>query len=162
VKIRVIETIVQDLKTYLDSKKVLEIACGDSDFSLISSKYAEEVLATDISLERLKRKDLGIIRNNIQFKEMNATNLGIDNDTFDVSACYNALGHLENILRPVLIEMVRVTVQGGYLIFIATWKMDKEIIGELKNVISEHHNLTLFTEIENKKYSALIVKKETI
>jgi ubiquinone/menaquinone biosynthesis C-methylase UbiE len=156
---RIIETIVQDLKAYLSGKKVLEIACGDSDFSLITSKYAKEILATDISLERVKRRGLEIIPNNVQFKEMNATNLDIAENSFDVSSCYNALGHLKSILRPVLIEMFRVTNQDGYLIFIATWKMDIATLGELKNIISEYNNLTLFAEIENKKYNALIVKK---
>lgn len=156
---RIVETIVQDLKAYLYGKKVLEIACGDSDFSLATSKYAKEILATDISLERVKRRELEIIPNNVQFKEMNATNLEIDVNSFDVSSCYNALGHLKNILRPVLSEMFRVTNQDGYLIFIATWKIDIVTLGELKNIISENNNLTLFAEVENKKYNALIVKK---
>lgn len=157
---RVIEAIMQDFITYLDGKKVLEIACGDSDFSLTASKYAKEVLATDISLERVKKRNLEVIPKNIRFKEMNAANLDIDNNTFDISACYNGLGHLKSILRLVFIEMIRVTIQGGYLIFIATWKMDKEILNELKNIINEHSNVTLYAEIECNKYSALIVKKE--
>lgn len=156
---RIVETIVHDLKAYLSGKKVLEIACGDSNFSLTTSKYAKEILATDISLERVKRRELEKIPNNVQFKEMNATNLDIDENSFDVSSCYNALGHLKSILRPVLTEMFRVTNQDGYLIFIATWKMDIATLGELKNIISEYNNLTLFAEIENKKYNALIVKK---
>lgn len=157
---RVIETIMQDFITYLDDKKVLEIACGDSDFSLAASKYAKKVLATDISLERVKKRSLEVIPKNIEFKEMNAANLDIDNDLFDISACYNGLGHLESILRPVFIEMIRVTIEGGYLIFIATWKMDKEIFAELKNIINEHNDVTLYAEIECNKYSALVVKKK--
>jgi ubiquinone/menaquinone biosynthesis C-methylase UbiE len=158
-KMRVIETIMHDFITSLDGKKVLEIACGDSDFSLAASKYAKEVLATDISLERVKKKNLEVIPKNIRFKEMNAANLDIDSYSFDVSACYNGLGHLKSILRPVLMEMIRVTIEGGYLIFIATWKMDKEIFAELKNIINEHNNVILYSEIECNKYSALIVKK---
>lgn len=153
------ETIVQDLKTYLDNKKVLEIACGDSDFSLATSKYAKEILATDISLERIKRKNLKILPNNIQFREMDATNLDINENNFDVSVCYNALGHLKSILKPILTEMFRVTAKGGCLIFIATWKMDIAIFDVLKNIISDYRNLTLFAEIENKNYNILIVKK---
>jgi ubiquinone/menaquinone biosynthesis C-methylase UbiE len=159
-KMRVVETIVQNLDTYLDGKKILEVACGDSDFSLYASKSAKEVLATDISLERLKRRNLDIIPKNLKFKEMDATNLDIDNDLFDITICYNALGHLESILRSVLIEMARVTTKDGYLIFIATWKMDKRIIPELKKIISEHNNLTIYSDIENSKYKAIIIKKE--
>jgi len=157
--IRIVETIVQDLKVYLYGKRILEIACGDSDFSLTASKYAKEILATDISLERIKRRDLITIPNNVQFKEMNATNLKLDENSFDVSCCYNALGHLKSILRLVLTEMFRVTNQDGYLIFIATWKMDIAALEELKNIISQYNSLTLFAEIKNIKYNSLIVKK---
>lgn len=156
---KIVEKIVQDLKTYLDGKKVLEIACGNSDFSLTASKYAKEVLATDISLERIKRKNLKVFPDNIYFEEMNAANLDIKENTFDVSVCYNALGHLKNILRPVLTEMFRVTSKDGYLMFIATWKIDIAIFDELKNIISEHSDITLFAEVKNKKYNALIFNK---
>lgn len=156
---RIVETIVQDLYTYLFDKKILEIACGDCDFSLTTSNYAKEILATDISLERVKRRELELIPNNMQFKEMNATNLEIDDNSFSVSACYNAIGHLKSILRPILAEMVRVTNKDGYLIFVATWKMDVAMLEQLKNIISEYRNLTLFEEIESKKYNAIIVKK---
>lgn len=159
VKMKIVERIVQDLKTYLDGKKVLEIACGNSDFSLTASKYAKEVLATDISLERIKRKNLKILPGNIHFKEMNAANLDIKENAFDVSVCYNALGHLKSILRSVLTEMFRVTSKDGYLMFIATWKIDIAIFDKLKNIISEYSDITLFSEVKNKKYNALIFKK---
>ncbi len=156
----VVEIILQDLCSYLDDKKVLEIACGDSDFSLIASKYAKEILATDISLERFKRRNLKVIPRNLDFKEMDATNLNIDKDSFDICICYNALGHLKSILTPVLTEMIRVTTEDGYLIFIATWEMDKNIISELRDIIKEQNNLTVYRDIENNKYSALIIKQE--
>lgn len=156
---RLVETLVQNLNAYLQSKKVLEIACGDSYFSLCASKYAKEVLATDISLERVNRKNLNDIPINITFEEMDATNLDIKNNSFDVSVCYNALGHLDNVLKFVLKEMIRVTIHDGYLMFIATWKMDKRIIPELKNIINEHTNIFIYSEIENSKYTILVLKK---
>ena len=76
-----------------------------------------------------------------------------------MSACYNALGHLESILRPVFKEMFRVTKQDGYLMFIATWKMDMAALNKIKNVVSEYSNLALLTEINNSKYSTLVIKK---
>lgn len=158
-KMRKVESVLQDLDNYFYGKKILEIACGDSDFSLNVSKYAKEVLATDISLERVKRRNLDVIPPNIEFKEMDATNLDIDNDTFDVCVCYNALGHLENQLRPVLIEMIRVTIQDGYLIFIATWKMDKKIITIMKDIVREYNSLTIYDDIQCNKYNALIIKR---
>lgn len=157
---RITETMVKVLSPYLNGKNVLEVACGDSEFSLNASKYAKEVLATDISLERIKRRKLPEVPENIEFREMNATGLNIDNDSFDVSVCYNALGHLENVLRPVLTEMTRVTKEGGYMMFLATWKMDKKVMEELEKIINEHDELTICKDIVNGSYKALIIKKK--
>lgn len=144
----------------MEGKKILEIACGDSEFSVNVLKYAKQVLATDISLERAKRRNLLGIAKNIEFKEMNATNLEVRDSSFDVTVCYNALGHLESILNSVISEMNRVTIKNGYLIFIVTWKIDKKIIYEIKNTISKYKNLTISEDVDNNSYSALVIKKE--
>lgn len=67
----------------------------------------------------------------------------------DVSVCYNALGHLKEILNPVVAQMIRVTTQEGYIIFITMWKMDKIIVPELKSIIHKYSNITICEEIEN-------------
>lgn len=77
----------------------------------------------------------------------------------DVSVCYNALGHLKEILNPVVAQMIRVTAQGGYIIFITTWKMDKIVVPELKSILYEYRNITIREEIENNKYYILIIQK---
>lgn len=159
---KLIETIVEGLEHYLVGKRIIEIACGDSEFTIKASKYAKEIMATDISLERFQRKNFELIPKNIKFLEMNATNLMVDNGSFDITVCYNALGHLKNILGLALGEMVRVTTEEGYLMFIATWKMDKKTIAEVKDIISKYSELTIEADIENSKYRALIVKKNTI
>jgi len=156
---KVVEKIVEDLKNYLVDKKILEVACGDSNFSLCASQYAKEGVAIDISLERFKRRNIGIPQN-LVFKEMDATQLSFDNQSFDVSISYNTLGHLDTILGSVLKEMNRVTNTYGYLIFIATWKMDKRMFPDLKNIIKEQNNLSIYADIENTKYHAIILKKE--
>ncbi len=158
---RIAEKIVQDLSRYLSGKKVLEVACGDSDLSLAASRFAARVLATDISLERAKRIKPEMIPNNVEFREMDAADMEIDDESFDVSVCYNALGHLRSILGLVFAEMLRVTKQDGYLMFVATWKMDIAALNELKEAISEYGHLISLTEISNSKYKALIVKKTT-
>nr|WP_276575911.1 class I SAM-dependent methyltransferase [Oceanirhabdus seepicola] len=147
-----------DLEAYLNDKKVLEIACGDSEFSLSASKYAKQILATDISLERFKRKNLKEIPQNIEFKEMDATDLILDNGTFDISICYNALGHLESVLNSVLMEMSRVTKENGYLLFIVSWKMDKRILLDLKEMINEYAHLKINGYMGKNRYKVLIIK----
>lgn len=156
---KITENIVSKLRRYIENKKVLEVACGDSDFSLYSSKYAAKVLATDISLERFNQRNINSIPNNIGFKEMNAANLTINDRSYDVTTVYNGLGHLEDMLSPVLKEMRRVTKTGGYLIFISTWSMDKKIHSSIENIVDQYNNLEISENIEKTKYKILIVQK---
>ena len=58
---------------------------------------------------------------------------------------------LRSILGPVFAEMLRVTKQDGYLMFVATWKMDIAALNELKEAISEYGHLISLTEISNSK-----------
>lgn len=157
---KIIEKIIKDLNIYLKDKKVLEIACGNSDFSLTASNSAVEILATDISLQRFKNRKLNEIPINIQFMEMNANNLLLENNSFDVCVCFNALGHLKDQLPLILKEMFRVSVKYGYLIFISTWKMDTHLLTEVNDIIIKNYSLVSIEHIENKTYNALIIRKK--
>ncbi len=153
------DKIIDRLRLYFEQKNVLEIACGDSDFSLSVSKYASKVLATDISLERFKRKETKTRPNNIEFMEMDAKNLVIEDSKFDITAFYNAIGHLEDILEDVLIEALRVTKVKGYLIIVATWKLDKRLMGDVKSIIDNYSELKIHEEIDESNYRIIIIQK---
>ncbi len=159
---KITDNISKDIIQFLNNKKVLEVACGDSEFSLSASKYAKNVLATDISLERFKKKALNQIPQNVEFREMDGSNLQIDKNTFDTSVCYNTLGHLEDVLALVIEEMKKVTKPGGHLIFIATWKMDKKILSDFKNTIGMYGELKLELDIEKNRYKILVINNKKI
>ena len=55
-------------------------------------------------------------------------------------------------LKPAFDEMFRDTRQDGYLLFIATWKMDIAVPDELKNIINDYGNIAMLLEIRNSKY----------
>lgn len=63
------------------------------------------------------------------------------------------------IQNSVLTEMSRVTKQDGYLVFISTWKMEKKILSNIKEMINEYNDLELYDYIEKHRYEALIIKK---
>lgn len=154
-----IDRIVEDLKSYFIERRVLEVACGDADFSLAISKYASSVLGVDISLARVARRSLHEIPNNVQFQEMNATHLDLEGGSFDVVVSYNALGHLVGVLKDCVSEMMRTLKKGGYLIFIATWKMDRMLIPNIRSLIATRRTVQIYKDIENKAYHTLIWKK---
>lgn len=66
---KMIHKIIADFSSYLEGKSILEIACGDSDFSLNAARYATHVCATDISLERINKRELSHIPRNIKFEQ---------------------------------------------------------------------------------------------
>ncbi|WDV46437.1 class I SAM-dependent methyltransferase [Clostridiaceae bacterium M8S5] len=158
---KIVQKIVSDLSSYIKDKRTIEIACGDSDFSYSASKYAKEVLATDISLKRLEN-NIKDIPCNFKYAQMDATKLDIENSSYDVSFCYNALGHLQDVLEDVVSQMKRITAINGYLLFIASWKIDKNIIPEVNEIVSKHKDLTVQEYKSNHKYHALVIKKVSI
>jgi ubiquinone/menaquinone biosynthesis C-methylase UbiE len=90
---------------------------------------------------------------------MDASKLKLKDEEFDLTVCYNAIGHLTEIIDLVLSEMLRVTQNGGQLIFIATWAMDKRILEELQIVWSKRIDSKNLQHIQDSKYSILIIKK---
>lgn len=156
---KITEHIVETLEPYIRNRNILEVACGDSEFSINASKYAKEIVATDISLHRFKKRNLNVIPSNIIFEEMDAKSLNLENEIFDTTVCYNGLGHLDDILKEVVMEMDRVTKSKGYIIFIATWKMDKKIVDEVKEIFEGDMKNYSFEELVKEKYKILIVKK---
>lgn len=154
---RNIDKFLFDFKTYFEDKLVLEIACGDSDFSLSVAKYASSVFATDKSLERINKRNIPAIPSNVKFEEMDAKNLAYSDNYFDVTVCYNALGHLEEILPEVICEMIRVTRYNGYIMFCTSWKADKIVLESLLSMTPADG--TLHARKQNSFYSSILLKK---
>jgi len=151
--------IIEDLKGYFVEMRVLELACGDADFSLTVSKYAKSVLGVDVSLARVEKRCLHKLADNVQFQEMDATQLNLEAESFDVVLTYNALGHLVGVLKDCVSEMVRVLKRGGYVMFIATWKMDRTLIPNAQSLIATKRIMQNTKEIESRIYRASIWKK---
>ncbi|MFZ5354875.1 MAG: class I SAM-dependent methyltransferase [Bacillota bacterium] len=158
---KAIDNITKTLCAYLEGKNILEIACGDSDFSISASKYAEKVLATDISLDRFKCRGLNNISDNIEFLEMSADALDLEDGTFDAAVCYNALGHLIEIIPSVFKEMVRVVKTGGLIVFASTWKMDRILHQVIEDLVILYDGLEVSVE-EKSNYSILLIKKTSV
>lgn len=123
---KIVEKIVKDLKKYFIEKNIIEIACGNADFSLTVSQYAKSVIGIDVSLERIEKRNIKTPIN-VKFIKMDATKLKLNSDFYDVALIYNAISHLESNINNCISEMHRIVKKDGHLIFIATWKMDKKI-----------------------------------
>jgi len=150
--------VINDLRNYLSDKKVLEVACGDADFARIVSKHAQYVLGIDISLERAARH--GFSADNIEFQEMDATQMSIESETFDTVVSYNAIGHLGDNLEECFSEMIRVLKNRGHIVFIATWSMDKRLLSKLNQKDFLCTKARHIAKIKNRTYWASVWQKK--
>ncbi len=152
---RRVDRVVEDLKDFL-SGKILEVACGEADFSLAVSEYADFVCGIDTSLTRLERKGTRI-PDHVHFQKMDAAHLGFKDESFDVIVGYNTVGHLVDILDDCVFEMIRVLKSNRFLVFITTWKMDRALIPDVCTILASFAMQNV-REIKNT-YCASIWKK---
>ncbi|MCL2323412.1 MAG: class I SAM-dependent methyltransferase [Oscillospiraceae bacterium] len=155
---RRVSKIIEEIHNLLVDKTVLEVACGDSEFSLVSSKYAKSVIGIDLSLNRIRKRDLENTYENVVFKEMDAANLKFEDEYFDITACYNAICHLGEKINKVIEEMQRVTKKGGYLIFMCTWKMEKARLLNLLLDYKQNENVEAYN-IDKGEYKIALIEK---
>jgi ubiquinone/menaquinone biosynthesis C-methylase UbiE len=99
----------------LHGSKVLEVGCGNGIFTLKLADYAKQVMAIDIDpgiIQAARQKAKERIVSNVEFKAMDAQNLRLLSDSFDVVLCLwaiNTVKHKEKALR----EAKRVLKKGG-------------------------------------------------
>ncbi len=123
------EKIVQLIGPELENKDVLEVACGTADFSLSAAQYVRQAVCIDIDSGRLN--SLVKEQENISFRKMDAVEMSFESDTFDTVILYNALYHIKDQYDAIMAECRRVLKPKGYIILIATWKIDSSLMAEM-------------------------------
>lgn len=123
-----VQQAVNKIKSDITGKQVIEIACGQADFSIEASRVAASVHCIDLDSFRLNHKIYECP--NIVFKQMDAAALEYDSGAFDTAVIYNALFHLETVLEKVLSEALRVVKTGGSFWFVSSFSMDKTAMEE--------------------------------
>lgn len=123
-----VQKVVSKIISDIESKEVLEVACGCAEFSISSSAYATNINCIDLDDFRLNESIKEC--SNVLFTKMDATNMQFETHRFDTVVLYNAISHLETIINEVLTECYRVTKPGGAIYVISSFKMDKWTITE--------------------------------
>ena len=123
-----VQQVINKIKSDVADKQVIEIACGQADFSIEASKTAATVHCIDLDNFRLNDKIHECP--NVVFQQMDATALEYDNGTFDTAVIYNAFFHLETVMEKVLSEALRVVKTGGSVWVISSFSMDKTAMEE--------------------------------
>lgn len=101
--------------------RFLDVAAGTGALSLPAARRGAQVLATDIApamIERLKARAHAEGLSNLEARAMDAIDLELENDTFDVAASQLGITVIPELKR-ALGEMVRVTKPKGTVLIAA-------------------------------------------
>ncbi len=123
---KVVQKAITLIKSDIDNKIVLEMACGCAQFSISASNIAKEVVCIDLDSHRLDNQVLNC--KNLEFHIMDATKTDFTDSYFDTVVIYNAIGHLQNCFKEILLEALRLKNGNGSIYIISTFKMDKSFI----------------------------------
>lgn len=96
-------------------EKVLEIGCGDGEFTKRVAEIGANVIATDITPEVLARAKSDVNFDNVRFKRENCEQLSFKEETFEIVCGVSILHHVD--LNRALREAHRVLKKGGRLFF---------------------------------------------
>lgn len=123
-----LERLSRHLGGMIDSREVLEVACGSGDFSLIAARSAAHVACIDLDTCRLRPAVL--TSPGVTFQRMDAASMAFPDDAFDMVMLLNALFHLRECLPQVLSECLRVRRSGGVVVLASSFKLDMPLLRE--------------------------------
>ena len=112
----------------IESKDVLEVACGTADFSISAARFASSVSCIDLDDSRLNRQ---IKQTNIHFQIMDASKMDYPDNAFDTIVIYNSFFHIRSHWNEIEHECKRVVKHEGVIYIVGTWKLDTNLIEEI-------------------------------
>ncbi len=103
------------VKDIVDGKDVLDLACGEGYGSYFLSGHAKSVIGIDISAESIAHANSEYRSLNLNYLQGDATNLSLQNQSFDVVVSFETIEHLAE-QNEMLAEIKRVLRPNGILI----------------------------------------------
>ena len=122
------DALVNMLISDIESKEVLEVACGAADFSVSAARAATHVSCIDLDACRLNHLDK---QENVTFQIMDAARMSYPDNTFDTVVIYNAFFHIRDQWDEIEKECRRVLKRTGILYVIGTWSLDTILMIEM-------------------------------
>lgn len=95
--------------------RILEIGCGDGEFTKRIIGFGRKIVATDVTPEVIKRAKIHIKNPNVSFQVDDSEKINFRNEVFDIVCGVSILHHLDT--RKALQESYRVLKKGGEIFF---------------------------------------------
>lgn len=127
---------VKFLLSDIESKDILEVACGCAEFSVSAASYANSVMCIDIDDSRLPV----CLPEKVHFDSMDASNMSYPNNSFDTIVIYNAFYHIYSQWERIEKECMRLLKPSGKLYIISSWKLDTSLMDDTFTDKVERHN----------------------
>jgi ubiquinone/menaquinone biosynthesis C-methylase UbiE len=156
---RKIEKIIANHSEWFRDRKVLDVACGDGDFSIAAARHAKTVAGIDVSLDKAGSVIEEGLPKNVRLIEMDGSEFDFPDEYYDAVFVYNALAHLTETIGLTTREMIRVLKTGGDLCIIATWKMDRAILKGIGDRAPDS-GMALLEAVDDPAYTARAWRKE--
>ena len=131
------DRIVRLLKSDIENKDILEVACGTADFSIAASAFANSVSCIDLDDSRLNPI---IKQSDVRFQLMDASKMKYSDHAFDTIIIYNAYYHIQAQWKEIEKECKRVLRSKGCIYIIGTWKLDTSIMQDDYGDKAEWHD----------------------
>lgn len=132
----------------LQDKIVVDLASGEGYGSDILSNYAEKVIGVDISNEAVEHAIGAYKKNNLEFKQGDASNIPLPNNFADVFVSFETIEHHDKH-EQMLMEIKRVLKPDGILIMSSP---DKYYYTDLPDFHNPYH----VKELYYKEFKTLI------
>jgi SAM-dependent methyltransferase len=103
---------------FVKSKRVLDVGSGEGYGAALLAEQAHEVLGIDYSPEAVRHARRKYMRDNLQFRVMNAMALNPGIGEFDVVTCFEVIEHIED--HDALLSGVAGLLRSGGLLLLST------------------------------------------
>lgn len=120
-RINLIVKLLKDNIKFLESKKILDLGCGDGEIICRIANFSKNCVGIDIAKNRLMKFKDQANRLGVKLVQGSIEKTSFPNQEFDVVICTEVLEHIKDYKR-VLLEVSRILKGNGYLLLTVPYK----------------------------------------
>jgi 2-polyprenyl-3-methyl-5-hydroxy-6-metoxy-1,4-benzoquinol methylase len=125
-------------KDYIQSKVVLDIACGEGYGAYYMAGHAEKVIGIDVSQEAIDHAGATYQKENLQFLQSNAAAVAISESGFaDVVVSFETIEHIPEEQQHLFLQEIKRLLKPGGVLIMST--PDKAFYSDVPGYQNQYH-----------------------